>query len=149
MKINLKKWTGTLLLLAALFMGAPAAFSQVSVGIQIGAPPPPRVVAVRPVCPGPESEFVWVEGYWYPASGHYYWHRGYWTRPPYEGARWIGPHHERGRYYVGYWDGPRGRFDHDHHWDKKHDRDREGWKEHDDHGKHKGRDKDHDDHDRH
>jgi WXXGXW repeat (2 copies) len=149
MKLNWKIAVGTLLLAGTLFAGAPVAFSQVSVGIFIGAPPPPRVVAVRPVCPGPEAEYAWVEGYWYPVSGHYYWHRGYWTRPPYEGARWIAPRHDGERFYAGYWDGPHGRFEHDHHWDRDHDRDHGRWHDRDDdhdNGKHRGRDKDHDDH---
>ena len=152
MKLNFRTCMGSLLLAGTIFVGAPAAFSQISVGILIGAPPAPRVYAVRPVCPGPEAEYAWVDGYWYPVSGHYVWHGGYWTRPPYEGARWIGPRHDGGRFYAGYWDGPRGHFEHDHRWDRNHDRDRGRWKDHDDHhdnGKHRGRDKDRDDHDRH
>ena len=76
MKLNYKMWMGMLLLAGTLFAGAPPAFSQISVGIQIGAPPEPRVIAVRPPCPGPENEYAWVDGYWYPVEGHYYWHRG-------------------------------------------------------------------------
>jgi len=154
MKLNWKTAIGTLVLVGALFVGAPAAPAQVSIGIVIGAPPPPRVIAVRPPCPEPavEEEYVWVDGYWYPAEGHYYWHRGYWTRPPYVGAVWIVPHYEGGRYYGGYWRGARGRFEHDHHWDRDHDRDHDRWKEHEDNGKHKGwyknKDKDRGDHDR-
>jgi hypothetical protein len=136
MKTNLTKWIGTLLLLGTFFVGAPSVFAQVEVGIRIGAPPPPRVIAVRPVAPGPE--YVWIDGYWYPGGGHYVWHRGYWTRPPYEGARWIGPRHDGERFYGGYWDGPHGRFEHDHHWDHDHDRDHGRWHDRDDH-----------DHDRH
>jgi hypothetical protein len=105
-------------LAGALLSGGAAAHAQVSVGISIGAPPPPRVLRVRPVAPGPE--YFWVDGYWYPAGGRYIWHQGYWTRPPYGGAHWVGPRWEGGHYYVGYWDGPRGRFEHDHRWD--HDR---------------------------
>ena len=149
MKLNYKTWIGMLLVAGTLFAGAPAAFSQVSIGIQIGAPPEPRVVAVRPPCPDPENEgeYAWVEGYWYPVEGHYYWHRGYWTRPPYEGAVWVGPHYEGGRYYGGYWNGRRGHFEHDHHWDHDHDRDHGRW--HEDNGKHKGwYKKDKDKHDR-
>jgi hypothetical protein len=150
MKLNYKVWLGMLLLAGTVFAGAPAAFSQVSIGIQIGAPPPPRAIIVRPASPDPEDEqFVWIEGYWYPAGGHYYWHRGYWTRPPYVGALWVGPRYEEGRYYQGYWGGPRGRVEHDHHWDHDRDRDRGRWREdHEDNGKHKGHDKkDHDEHD--
>ena len=101
--------------------GVTTARGQISVGIQIGAPPPPRVVAVVPVRPGPD--FVWVEGYWYPVGHHYKWHQGYWTRPPYEGARWIGPHHDGERYFAGYWEGDHGQVEHDHRWDHHHDRD--------------------------
>src|ERR1700677_5071111 len=94
--------------------------AQISVGIRIGPPPRPRVVHALPPRPGPE--FVWVDGYWYPASGHYRWHDGYWTRPPYEGARWISPRHDGQQFFVGYWDGPHGRVEHDHRWDHGHDR---------------------------
>jgi len=115
-------------LLGSLALGTFGAFAdcapasaQVSVGIEIGAPPPPRVIRVRPPAPGPE--YAWIDGYWYPVNGHYVWHPGYWTRPPYAGAHWVGPRHEGGRYYNGYWDGPHGRIEHDHRWDREHDRD--------------------------
>jgi hypothetical protein len=135
---------GSLLIAVLLLAGAVAAPAQISVGINIGPPPPPRVVRVLPSSPGPE--FVWIEGYWYPSGRHYKWHEGYWTRPPYGGARWVAPRHEGGQYFVGYWDGDRGRFEHDHHWDHDHDRDRDRWRDHDrdDHD----RDHNHDDHDR-
>ena len=122
--------------LIALLIFAGAALAQISIGIQIGPPPPPRVVRVLPARPGPE--FVWVEGYWYPVGNHYKWHDGYWTRPVYGGARWIGPHYEGGRYFVGYWDGDNGRREHDHHWDKDHDRrDRDRERDHGrDHDRH-------------
>ena len=111
-----------------------SAFSQVSIGIAIGPPPPPRVVRVLPQRPGPE--FIWVEGYWYPVGRHYKWHAGYWTRPPYAGARWVVPHHDGQRFFAGYWEGDHGRREHDHHWDRHHDRD---FHEH-------GRDRGHDRH---
>src|SRR5436305_1648001 len=110
----------TLLLWVAGGMSA-----QVSVNIQIGAPPPPRVVRVLPRSPGPE--YVFVPGYWYPAGRHYKWHDGYYTRPPYAGAHWAEPSHDGRNYHFGYWEGGRGRIDHDHKWDKGrgrgHDRD--------------------------
>ena len=152
--MKLKLGIGALVLAGAFLAGAPSAFSQVSIGIMIGAPPGPRVIAVRPPCPEPEFEdaYVWVDGYWYPAAGHYYWHRGYWTRPPYAGAIWVVPRYDDGRYYGGYWRGPRGRFEHDHHWDRERGRDRDRWRDDDDHhdnGKHKGsHKKDRDDRDR-
>jgi YXWGXW repeat-containing protein len=110
-----EKWLVLMLLIAGSVLG------QVSIGIRIGPPPPPRVVRVLPRRPGPE--FVWVEGYWYPVGNHYKWHAGYWTRPTYPGARWVPPHHDGERFFNGYWDGDRGQREHDHHWDRHHERD--------------------------
>jgi WXXGXW repeat (2 copies) len=108
--------------LAALFLGAASsANAQVSIGIRIGAPPPPRVVRVQPARPGPD--WVWIEGYWYPVGKKYHWHEGYWTRVPYAGAHWVGPRYEGGQFFAGFWDGDRGRVEHDHRSD--HDRDRD------------------------
>ena len=123
------------LLALVLAIGGVAWAADFSVGIRIGPPPPPRVVAVQPASPGPE--WVWVRGYWYPAGHHYKWHEGYWTRPPYAGAVWVAPHHDGERFFAGYWEGERGRWGHDHRWDRDHDRDyRRDY--HDDH------DRDHD-----
>jgi hypothetical protein len=109
-------------LLAVTLLAVGSMFgADLSLGIRIGPPPPPRVVHVRPLAPGPD--YVWVEGYWYPVGGRYVWHDGYWTRSPYAGARWVGPHHDGERFFNGYWEGSRGRVEHDHHWDKEHDRD--------------------------
>jgi hypothetical protein len=119
----MKTFVRVTLLAAMLLSGMSIANGQVSLGIRIGPPPGPRVVHVHPSRPGPD--YIWVDGYWYPAGGHYRWHEGYWTRPPYEGARWIGPRYEGGQFYVGYWEGDRGRFEHDHRWDHDHDRDYE------------------------
>lgn len=108
-------------LIAGLLLGCGSmAKAQVSLGIRIGPAPAVRVEH-RPARPGPE--YVWVGGYWYPASGHYVWHSGYWSRPPYEGAHWVGPHRHDGQFYEGYWDGSHGRVEHDHAWDHDHDRD--------------------------
>jgi len=89
----------------ALNLAAASAFGQVSIGIQIGAPPPPRVVRVLPARPAPD--FVWIEGYWYPVGSRYNWHAGYWTRPVYVGSRWVAPRYEGGRYYAGFGTGTR------------------------------------------
>jgi len=115
-------------LLAAMLLTVGMAFGQVSIGIRIGPPPPPRIVRVRPVAPDPG--FFWVDGYWYPVRNHYRWHAGYWTRPPFPGARWILPRHDGRMFFEGYWEGPRGRFEHDHRWDRDrrnrdYDRDRD------------------------
>ena len=113
-------------------LAAGAAFGQVSIGVNLGAPPPPRVVHVRPHSPG--AGYSWVDGYWYPSGNHYVWHDGYWTRPPYGGARWMAPRYETHQYYQGYWEGDRGKINHDHRWDKERDhRDYNRGKDHDDH----------------
>jgi hypothetical protein len=95
---------------------------QVSIGITIGPPPAPRVVRVAPP-PPPAPGYVWVGGYWYPVKNRYRWHEGYWTRPSYEGARWVAPRHDGQRFYEGYWEGSHGRREHDHKSDKRKDRD--------------------------
>jgi|SRR5579862_234625 len=105
-------------LLALMLLAGGTIFgAQISVGIRIGPPPPARVIRV-PRSPGPE--YIWVGGYWYPVGNRYRWHDGYWTRPPYAGARWVAPHHDGERFFDGYWEGERGRVEHDHKWD--HDR---------------------------
>ena len=108
-------------ILALTLLGAGTVFgADISIGIRIGPPPGPRIIRVRPVAPGPG--FFWVEGYWYPVENRYRWHDGYWTRPPYEGAVWVGPRHDGERFFEGYWSGERGRFEHDHRWDRERDR---------------------------
>jgi hypothetical protein len=114
-------------LLALMLLAGGSVFAQIS--IRIGPPPAPRVVRVQPARPG--ADYIWVDGYYYPEGRRYRWHDGYWTRPPYEGARWIGPRYESSQFYNGYWETPRGRFDHDHRWDKdRHNRD---WRDNDHH----------------
>ncbi|MCU1232321.1 MAG: hypothetical protein JWP63_288 [Candidatus Solibacter sp.] len=119
-------------LMVLMLLTTGAVFAQVSVGIRIGAPPAPRVVRVVPRSPG--NGYTFIAGYWYPVGNHYKWHDGYWTRPAYEGARWVAPHHDGERFYEGSWEGDRGRIQHDHRWDRErkvrdngrdHDRDRD------------------------
>lgn len=133
-------FTKAVLVAAMLLGGVSALAAQVSVGIRIGPPPAPRVVRALPSSPGPG--FLWIEGYWYPVGRHYKWHEGYWTRPPYEGARWVGPRHDGEQFHEGYWEGERGRVEHDHRWDHDRDRDRDRGHDRDD------REHDRDDHDR-
>jgi len=103
---NLLKTTA---LLAFLVLGsASIADAQVSFGIRIGPPPPPRVLRVHPARPGPD--FLWIDGYWAPVGNHYRWHDGYWARPPYRGARWIGPRYDGRHYFNGRWERV-GRYD--------------------------------------
>jgi hypothetical protein len=131
----MKSYRWGTLLAAMLLVAVSAPSAQISIGIRIGPPPPPRVVRILP--PRPAPEFIWVEGYWYPVERHYKWHEGYWTRPPYEGAHWVSPHHDGEQFFPGYWDGERGRMEHQHRWD--HDRDRD-FHEHD---RDRDRDRDH------
>jgi hypothetical protein len=116
-------------LLAFMLLAGGAVFGQISIGVRIGPPPPARVIRVRPAAPGPG--FIWLDGYWYAAGGHYRWHEGYWTRPPYAGAIWVAPHHDGERFFDGYWSGDRGRVEHDHRWDR--DRNRDYDRDHDRH----------------
>ncbi len=115
------------LMLIAAFALTTSLFGQVSFGIRIGPPPRPKVVRVRPVAPGPG--YAWVDGYWYADGGHYRWHDGYWSRPPYEGAAWVAPRYEGGQFFAGYWNGSRGRIEHDHKWD--HDRENRDYNRYD------------------
>ena len=107
-------------LAGVLLIPAATAHAQVSFGLRIGPPPAPRAYVVPP-SPGPG--YIWVEGYNYPVNGHYAWHNGYWTRPPYAGAYWVEPYHVGGRYYAGRWEGSRGVIAHDHRWDRRPARD--------------------------
>jgi YXWGXW repeat-containing protein len=112
--------------------------AQISIGIRIGPPPPPRVVRVFPSRPGPD--YIFIQGYWYPVGNHYQWRDGYWIRAPFPGAFWVEPRYEQGRYIAGYWGRPDRRdFDrHDNGRRPNNDRGRdEGWR--DDRGR--GRDR--------
>ena len=111
----MRKLLQTLAISALLLASASTADAQVSFGIRIGEPPPPRAYRV-PRQPGPD--YVWIEGYWYPQGSRYRWHDGYWTRPPYEGAYWVDPYYVNGRYFVGQWEGRRGYIGHNHRWDR-------------------------------
>ena len=110
----------TIGLAALLLTLAASSHAQISFGIRIGDPPPPRAYRVPPR-PGPD--YIWIEGYQYPEQGHYAWHDGYWTRPPYPGAYWVEPYHDGTQYYQGHWEGTRGNFAHDHQWDRDPQRD--------------------------
>ncbi len=121
-------------LIVLTLLAAGAALAQLSIGIHIGAPPPPRVVHVQPRSPG--AGYLWVGGYWYPNGNHYKWHDGYWTRPAYTGARWVEPRYEGQQYYNGYWDGEHGNVKHDHGWDKNRKGNRDYDRDHHDNDHH-------------
>jgi hypothetical protein len=115
------------LAISTLLLVPAAANAQVSFGIRIGEPPPPRVYRVPPR-PGPD--YVWIEGYQYPQGRHYAWHNGYWTRPPYPDAYWVAPYYVGGQYFPGRWESSRGYLTHDHRWDRGRQRDegRDRWR---------------------
>ena len=75
---------------------APGAYVSMRFG-----PPVVRRVAYIPASPG--YGYTWIPGYYYPVGPRYYWRAGYWSRPPYAGARWYGPRYHGGRYYHGHW----------------------------------------------
>ena len=130
MKTLLKTFVVSALILAP----ASVARAQVSVGINIGPPPQLRPSVVRPQ---PRPNNVWVDGYWYPVGSRYTWHAGYWTAAPYEGAYWNEPYYNGRQYIAGYWDGDRGRWDHDHRSDRDKQRDVHGY----DNGRGRGNDR--------
>lgn len=91
---------------------------------------------------------MWVDGYWYASNNRYVWENGYYTRPPFEGAAWVGPRYEGNQFFAGYWSGNDRQVQHDHRWDRDkrnrdydrdHDnrnnnnRDRDDNRDHDDH----------------
>jgi len=100
-----------LLLLASSSLFAAHVFIGIGVGGYVLAPPPPVVTYVAPpappvvayIPPAPAPGYVWIAGYWYPVGLRWYWHPGYWVRPPFPGAHWVAPHYFAGRYYPGYW----------------------------------------------
>ena len=89
--------------------GALCAQTRFAFGIQIGrpayAPVPVAAQAYRAPCPGPG--YFWLDGY-YDEFGN--WYAGYWALPPYVGAYWIAPRFASGRFFTGYWTGPRGMY---------------------------------------
>jgi YXWGXW repeat-containing protein len=103
-------------LLAVLLLAGSSIFGQISVGIRIGPPPAPRMIRSQPRSPG--AGYTWVDGYWYPSNNRYVWHAGYYTRPPYDGAIWVGPRYEGQQFYEGYWSANDQQYRHDHRWDR-------------------------------
>src|ERR1041384_6448743 len=104
------------LALSTLLLGpASVARAQVSFGINIGPPPQLRRSVVHPQ---PRPNNVWVDGYWYPVGSRYTWHAGSGTAGRNEGAYWNEPYYDGHQYIAGYWDGDRGRWDHDHRSDR-------------------------------
>jgi hypothetical protein len=98
------KLLATLLLAGSSLFAGPRVFFGVGVGgYYAPPPPPPPVVAYAAPVPAPYPGYSWIPGYYYPVSGRYYWHAGYWARPPYRGGYWVAPRYYGHRYYPGYW----------------------------------------------
>jgi hypothetical protein len=103
------------LLVLILLAGSTAAFAgpRIFFGVNVGGyyprpvavysapPPPPAAYGYVPVAPGPG--YSWISGYYYPVGPRWGWRPGYWARPPYARAYWVGPRYYGGRYYRGYW----------------------------------------------
>jgi hypothetical protein len=83
----------------------PAAWSQVSVSINIA--PPPLLLYAQPPVPG--EGYIWMPGYWRwsDSDRDYYWVPGTWVMAPNEGDLWTPGYwaFERGGYFwhMGYW----------------------------------------------
>src|SRR5689334_19516093 len=102
-----------LALLAAIVMfvvcvPAAQAGPRVFVGIGVGVPVAPVVVAPAYVPPPPPVYgMVWRPGYYSWTGYSYAWVPGVWVRPPFAGAVWVGPQwvrHPRGAFWAqGYW----------------------------------------------
>ncbi len=101
-------------LLALVFLAGSAAFAgpRIFFGVGVGYPPPPVAVYAPPPAPptaygyvpvAPGPGYTWISGYYYPVGARYAWRPGYWSRPPYARAHWVGPRYYGGRYYRGYW----------------------------------------------
>jgi hypothetical protein len=101
MKIKL---LALLLLASSSMFAAGHWFVGVNVGVPVAvAPPVAPAYAYYAPPPAPGYGYTWIGGYWYPVGPRWYWHAGYWARPPYVGARWYSPRYYGGRYYAGYW----------------------------------------------
>ncbi|HEY2739773.1 MAG TPA: YXWGXW repeat-containing protein [Thermoanaerobaculia bacterium] len=100
---TLKKTLTLSLILTALIclIGmTPTASAGVSVGIRVGAAPPPLRQEVVSARPGPD--YAWIPGSWEWRHHDYAWVGGRWARPPHRGAVWVAPRHEM-RGHNHYW----------------------------------------------
>jgi len=82
----------SLLIAAAVALPvAGNARTDVSVGINLGPPPAPVVVAPPPA---PYPGYVWAPGYWAWDGYRHVWVEGRWLAPR-AGYYWVSPHWER------------------------------------------------------
>lgn len=84
----------TLALVFTALIGSAGAV-QALPRIYIPVPPPPPIVEVRPVAPGPRH--IWIEGYHRWDNGAYTWVPGHWERRPRAHSVWVRGHYVHGR----------------------------------------------------
>ena len=84
-----------------LSVSAGQASAAVSVGIQIGTPPPP-MIAERPWAP-PYRGAVWIAGHHEWIGGRWVWIGGYYSYPPRRGGYWVPARYHNGYYRPGHW----------------------------------------------
>jgi WXXGXW repeat (2 copies) len=94
------------LLAAVALVMPPPSSAQVAIGVSVRLGPPPlRVVAVQPICPG--SNYIWTPGYWAYGPAGYYWVNGAWVLAPQPGLLWTPGYwaFDAGfyRWHAGYW----------------------------------------------
>jgi len=91
--------------LAAALLAPLAAWSRVSISVNIG--PPPLLAYVQPPVPG--DGYIWTPGYWAwsPRDHAYYWVPGTWVLAPAPGYLWTPGYwaFDGGQYlwHLGYW----------------------------------------------
>jgi len=73
---------GLLGLFSVAMMPSRADAADISVNVQVDAPPPPprHEIVVEANRPGPD--YVWVDGFWDGTPGHYVWQAGHWIVRP-------------------------------------------------------------------
>lgn len=86
----------------------PLHAAHVDVGIAVGGPvPPPLVASAGPIGPPPGPGYVWVDGYWDWFDGHWVWTPGRWVLPPHGHVAWVAPAvrvvHGHPLLYRGHW----------------------------------------------
>ena len=97
-------WLAALIGVGTLLPVTGNARTDVSVGINVGPPPAPVVVAPPP--PVAQPGYVWAPGYWGWEGYRYVWVEGRWMAPR-PGYGWVAPRWERrgpNWFFVeGYW----------------------------------------------
>jgi len=77
-----------LIVMSSALPAVAEARTDVSIGVNIGPPAAPTVVA--PALPAPQPGYVWAPGYWAWDGYRYVWAEGRWMAPR-PGYVWVGP----------------------------------------------------------